>query len=327
MASPTQALVHNWRLKLSALGLSIFMWALVQTEPSNQETFSAVPVRVQIVDTGWTTSGAPTPATVELRLGGPAREIIRLAREGTSVRVPITQVGSLDTLITLRRDWVQLGQRSGLTVESVSPATVRVSFERAQTRLVPVFGRYLGSIPDGLALAAGIEVTPRLVRIRGPASRLQGLDSIPLVPFDLADVGSSGPFTVPVDTAGLLGASVVPQTATIDIRVEDVVERVLDGLTVELDIAPGEAEVIAIPSAIQVRLVGARSIVTAIDRARLRVWVPPQLLEGMTPGEDRVVPLRVDGVPALVTAVPGVERVRVRRAIDEPGAPGAWDRP
>lgn len=41
-------LVRNWRLKLSALGLSVFLWALVQTEPPNQETFSAVPVRVEL---------------------------------------------------------------------------------------------------------------------------------------------------------------------------------------------------------------------------------------------------------------------------------------
>ena len=34
MASPSQALVRNWRLKLSALGLSVFLWALVQTEPT-----------------------------------------------------------------------------------------------------------------------------------------------------------------------------------------------------------------------------------------------------------------------------------------------------
>ena len=134
MASPSGALVRNWRLKLSALGLSVFLWALVQTEPTNPETLPSVPVRVQIADTGWTTSGAPTPATVELELAGPAREIIRLAREGASLRIPIEAVGSRDTTVSLRREWVQLGQRSGLTVESVSPASVQLSFEPALTR-------------------------------------------------------------------------------------------------------------------------------------------------------------------------------------------------
>lgn len=321
MSGPTRVLVHNWRLKLSALGLSVLLWALVQTEPSNQETFSSVPVRVQIADTGWTTSGPPTPANVQLRLAGPPREIIRLAREGTSVQIPVSAVGSQDTLITLRREWVQLGQRAGVSIESLSPPNVRVSFERAQTRLVPVSARLVGRIRDHLALASGIDVSPQLVRLRGPESRVASLDSVPLEPFDLSEVNRSGAFTVPLDTSGLLGASVVPQTATLDIRVEELVERVLDDITVEAQADPGEAEVVVDPPSIQVRLSGARSIVTSLDPERLRVWVPPEMLDGMEPGEERLVRVQIEGVPELVTAVPGTERVTVRRAVDQQEPP------
>ncbi len=321
MTTPTQALSQNWRLKLAALGLSVFLWALVQTEPSNQETFASVPVMVQVSDTGWTTSGAPSPSTVELRLGGPAREIIRLAREGMSIRIPIDVVGSQDTLIVLRREWVELGQRSGLSVESMSPSTIRVSFEEAQTRLVPVASRLVGRVRDHLALAAPVEVSPQIVRVRGPRSRVEGLDSLRLEAFDLSDVARSGAFTVSVDTTGLLGASVVPNTATIGVRVEDMIERVLDGITVQAIADPGEDQVVADPSVIQVRLVGARTLVTSLDPERLRVWVPPEYVQGLAPGEERVVNVRIEGVPALVTAIPGTDRVTVRRAIDQAGLP------
>lgn len=326
MTRPTQVLVHNWRLKMSALGLSLFLWALVQTEPSNRETFSSVPVQVAVADTGWTTAGAPLPSTVELRLGGPAREIIRLAREGTSIRIPITDVGSTDTLVTLRREWVDLGQGSGLSVESVSPATVRVSFERAQTRLLPISARFVGRVRDHLALAAYIDVSPALVRVRGPASRVAGLDSIPLVPFDLGELGRSGAFTVPIDTTGLMGTSVVPPTATLGIRVEEMVERTLEGVVVQALADPGEEEVVVEPSTLEVRLAGARSLVTAVDRSQLRVRVPPELLQGMAPGEERVVRVQLGGVPPLVTAVPETDRVTVRRAIDQAGGEGTGDR-
>lgn len=327
MASPTQALVHNWRLKLSALGLSILLWALVQTEPTNQETFPSVPVRVQIADTGWTTSGPPTPSTVEVRLGGPPREIIRLAREGASIVVPIGSVGSRDTVVTLRREWVQLGQRSGVSIESLSPLDVRIAFEPARIRLAAVSPRLVGRIPDHLALASDIDVSPRLVRVRGPESRLAGLDSIPLVPFDLSEISRSGAFTVSVDTSGLLGASAVPPTATLDIRVEELVERTIEDIPVVAEVDPGQPQVVVDPSTIEVRLAGARSIVSALDRRRLRVWVPAELLQGMERGEERVVRLQVDGVPALVTAVPGTDRVRARRAIDGPEGPGSRDPP
>ena len=322
MATPTQALTQNWRLKLAALGLSVFLWALVQTEPSNQETFASVPVLVQVADTGWTTSGAPNPSTVELRLGGPAREIIRLAREGTTIRIPVGMVGSQDTVIALRREWVELGQRSGLSVESLSPSTVRVSFEEAQTRLVPVASRLVGRVRDHLALAAPIEVSPQIVRVRGPRSRVEGLDSLRLDAFDLSDVARSGAFTVGIDTTGLLGASVVPTTATVGVQVEDMVERVLDGIAVQAVANPGEAEVVAEPAVIQIRLAGARTLVTSLDPERLRAWVPPEYLQGMAPGEERVVNVRIEGVPGLVTAIPGTDRITVRRAIDQAGLPG-----
>ncbi len=322
MATPTQALTHNWRLKLAALGLSVFLWALVQTEPSNQETFASVPVLVQVSDTGWTTSGAPNPSTVEVRLGGPAREIIRLAREGTSIRIPVGMVGSQDTVIALRREWVELGQRSGLSVESMSPSTIRVSFEEAQTRLVPIAPRLLGRVRDHLALAAPIEFSPQIVRVRGPRSRVEGLDSLRLVAFDLSDVSRSGAFTVEIDTTGLLGASVVPMTATVGVQVEDMVERVLDEITVQAVSNPGEAEVVADPSTIQVRLAGARTLVMSVDPERLRAWVPAEYLQGMAPGEERVVNVRIEGVPELVTAIPGNDRITVRRLIDQAGLPG-----
>jgi hypothetical protein len=90
---------------------------------------------------------------------------------------------------------------------------------------------------------------------------------------------------------------------------------------------PGEAAVVTEPSTIQIRIDGPRTQVTSLDPNRLRAWVPPELLQGMAPGEERVVPLRIEGVPDLVTAVPSIERIRVRRAIDEAGGgPGGEER-
>ena len=149
---------------------------------------------------------------------------------------------------------------------------------------------------------------------------MEGLDSVPLVPFDLSAVQRSGAFTVAIDTIGLLGASVVPPLATLGVRVEDVVERVLS-VSVRADVRLGEEEVVADPGSVQVRLVGGRSRVTALDTDRLVLVVAPELLQGMAAGEERIVPLRLDGVPSGVTAVPLVDRVRVRRAIDEGGGP------
>jgi len=318
MARLPNAFARNWRLKLSALGLSIFLWALVQTEPLSQETFSSVPVFVDIADTAWTTAGAPDPPTVELRLGGPAREIIRLAREGTSVLIPVTAVGSRDTIIAVQRDWVQLGQRPGVTVETVSPATLRVSFERAVTKTMPLAMRILGELPAGLALSNELELDPESVAVRGPESRLSGLDTIRLEPLDLGRVRDSDLFTLAVDTTGLAGATVVPSSAMVGVRVEPLVERDIEA-SIHADVRGPGPGVTVEPASIRLRLSGARTLVVAMDLSLVRVSVPAESLVAMVPGEERLVRLRIDGVPSLVTALPATEVVTVRRAVDQPG--------
>lgn len=322
MALSTRALIHNWRLKLTALGLAVLMWALAQTD-RNTETVPSVPVVVEVGDTLWTASGTPDPGFVELRLSGPAREIIRLAREGTTVRVPVSEVGTPDTLVSLRRDWVVLGEGSGLTVESMSPSAVRVSLEKAETRVVPISVTTQGLLPAHLALASPIGLNPTVVRIRGPASRVEGIDSVPLLPLDLSSVRASGVFELPVDTVATRGFRVLPATATVGIRVEDEVERVLRGVPVVASTEIDEAEMEVTPATVDVTLRGARTLVTAVDVADLRAWVAPELLRGMEPGEERRVPVRVDGVPELVSSAIPDDLVTVRRAAEGESDPSS----
>lgn len=312
-------LVLNWRLKLSALGLSVFLWALVQNEPPNQETFSAVPVHVEVADTAWALAGLASPATVELRLGGPYRQINRLARDGTSVRIPITQVSSADTVVQLRREWVDLGGRPGVRVESISPSSVRLTFEPAIARLVPVSARLRGRMSDDLSLVSSVNLNPRRVRVRGPESVVNAMDSVVLEPFDLSEVSGSRIFTVGVDTVGLGVVSVTPDQVALGFRVDERVERVLPGLPVHAVPETGGTAVVAEPSVVDVRIEGARMLVSSLDPSRLRVSVAPELLVGIRPGEQRRVPIEIEGVPALLVAVPATEVVVVRRATDQEG--------
>lgn len=312
MALTPRALVHNWRLKLSALGLAIFLWALVQTEPRNADTFSSVPVVVEVTDPDWTASAAPNPSTVQLRVSGPAREIYRLAREGTAVRVPVRDVGSRDTLVTLDRSWVLLGEGGGLSVESISPSAVRVFLEPAVTRVLPVAVETTGELPGNLALASPIGLNPPVIRVRGAASRVGRLDSVHLRPLDLSRVDASGVFELAVDTAGQGDLRFVPATATVGVRVEEEVERMLS-VPVIARSGPGGGSIVVSPDSVEIRLRGARTLVNAVDPADLRAWITPDLVEGMAPGEERRVPVRVEGVPRLVGLEVPRETVLVRR--------------
>jgi hypothetical protein len=321
MAGVPRLVTDNWQLKLAALGLSIFLWSLVQTEPLSQETFSAVPVTVELADTAWSLTGSPSPATVELRLGGPAREIIRLAREGTAVRIPVATVGSRDTTITVQREWVQLGARAGVTVESMSPPVIALRFEPAATRDVPLALRTTGALTPSLALSSPLGLSPQTVSIRGPEGRLLRLDSVALVPFDLTQVRESGVFRLAVDTAGLGGVAVDPPEAVLGVRVEPLEERVLAAVPIRADGGRDGPEIVVDPPSVELRLSGARTLVTAMDLSLLRVAVAPESLRGLEPGEVRRVRLEIEGLPPLITADASTETVSIRSAVPESERP------
>ena len=314
--------IRNWRLKLAALGLSVFLWALVQTEPrTSSESFQRVPVRIELTDTLWTLAGPPTPTEVELQLSGSSRDIIRLDREGTALNIPISQVGTPDTSVFLDRDWVELGQSTGLTVEFISPAMIEIVFEPTVTRTLPIATRVYGDLRENLALASSVGLAPVSVRVRGSESQVSQLDSIWLERFDLGTVEKSGVFSVAIDTVGLSGANVSPDVVTMGLNVEDDIERVLQGFSVQFDAERIGADVTIEPVVVEVRFSGPKSLVNTLDPSLLRVWVSPEDLEGILPGEERRVPLRLEGIPEFVTAVPETSAVTAKRA-DE-GSTGA----
>lgn len=70
------------------------------------------------------------------------------------------------------------------------------------------------------------------------------------------------------------------------------------------------------PVVVQVRFSGPRSLVNALDPRLLRVWVSPEDLEGILPGEERRVPLRLEGIPEFVTAISGTNQVTAKRAAE-----------
>lgn len=307
-------LTHNASLKLLALVGAIFLWAIVPGSTEGGQILSDVAVRVQVADPEWVQAGPPDPATVQVRLSGPTREIIRIAREGTTLRVPVERVTGPDTLVTLRRDWVALAGSPGVVVEELVPAAVRIAFEEAGSKAVPLTLTTRGSLPGDVALAAELGVNPVVARVRGPVRLLEELDSIPLLPLDLSEIRTSGIVERAVDTTGLGGLLVSPQRASVGVRVEPAAERRLSGLPVEVVNDPGFT-VLFRPDSADVRLVGAPARLTGSGLGGIRVAVDGRLVSGLEPGESRRVSLAVVGLPDLLTARPVPDSVTVIRPL------------
>jgi len=312
---------HNASLKIAALAAAIFLWAIAPADPAQQESLSSVPVRVQVADLDWTLAGEPSPATVEVRLSGSAREMIRLAREGAaSIRVPVETVSGADTTVSLRRDWVALGGASGLVVEEVLPTSVRLQFERVGSASLAVEVTQTGELREGLAFAAPIRALPEAVDVRGPARLLEGRATVATREFDITDLETSGFQQVAIDTTGLEGALLDPREVRVEFRVAPSIEWELPSVRVRLT-GPGAAEYEVEPATLPMTLAGAQSVLAGADLRGLVYEADTREIGILEVGERRMVPVVPAGVPGLLRAVTVRDSVLVTRP--DPDGAGA----
>jgi hypothetical protein len=181
------------------------------------------------------------------------------------------------------------------------------------TRTIPVRVSARGRLPDHLALTRTLSVTPNLVRVSGAARLVEQFDTLDIVPVDLSDVEEQTTVETVVDTAGMGRVTVVPSVVTVRIPAEESIERLISGVRVVAGPVFGRGLIEVLPQSIQIRVRGARSRVSAMEAEFLRAVVPSDAMENLGEVERRRVPIEVEGVPSLVTWVPGADSVVVRR--------------
>ena len=309
------ALARNGRLKAAAFGLAFFLWVLVRVGTPGQRDL-LVPVDIRLDDPGWMVLGDPVPSVVLVRFSGPQTEMFRLnGFGGMSVAVPITDVADEEMVIPLQPGWVAVDGYRGVQVEDIVPSAINVQLDRLVTRTVPVRVSTRGSLPEDLALTRPFSLTPNLVRVSGPASLVERLDTLDIAPVDLSDVGEQVTLETVVDTAGMGRVTVVSYALTLRVPAEESIERVIEGVPVTVDPVIGSGRFEVSPEVVQITVRGARSRVSGMEVEFLRAVVPSYAIGDLGVVEERLVPVVVEGVPSYVFVVPGADSVAVRRRI------------
>lgn len=321
MSSFSTNVTRNWTLKLAAVGLAVFLWAVVRAEPPDREVLTEVPIIVQIGDLDWREASPPEPATVQVRFAGPAGEIIRLNRQSAAVRIPLDVVSSADTTVALRRDWVVFDGASSLVVEDVVPTTVMVHLERTVLEARPVVLAVTGSPPAGFALAGPIMGSPAVVRVRGPASRLAEVDSIPARAIDLGGLVQTARQVVELDTTGLGDLTFDRLEIEATVPIERAMDRELPPVVVEIE-GPAAAGLEVEPASLPLTVRGPIGRTQTADLSELRLVVSDESVLDVAPGESRRVAVLVEGIAdSFLRVIMPTDSVTVRR-LPNPEAPG-----
>lgn len=301
---------RNGWLKLAALALAIMLWTAVRVESPLRQNVTNVPVQVDVIDTDWALSGDPVPATVEVRVNGTTRDLLRLANDRPRVMIPIEEVAGSDSSLAIRREWVRFSEGAGVQVEDVQPGSVRLTFERVDRVTLPFVVSTRG-LPGGrMALSAELRATPQRGVVTGPGRLLDGHVEIPLEALDLSRISEDGVYAVRIDTLRMSGLRVDPEVVDLTVRLDSAVQRVFASVPVELE---GPVQGLAMePSTVSISVWGARSLLADLDSLTLRAVARAEPGDSLPAGGEMTLAIVIEGAPQPSRVETEVDSVTVR---------------
>jgi len=305
----------DWGLKAAAFGMAVFLWALVRVGTPDQRAVP-IPIDVRFNDPEWIVMGDPMPSTVQVRFRGPPTEIFRLTvLDGASIIVPITGIPSKEMVVALQEGWIPVDGYRGVQVEDITPNVVNIYFDRLETATIPVRITTRGTLPEGLALMRSLTLTPNVVRVSGPASLIEQLDTLDILPVELDSVDERGTVEAVVDTVGRSQLTIVPRDITLRVPVEESIDRTFRGVPVVVSLDGQHESFDVMPSSVAITVRGARTRVSSLDGRLFRAVVPIEALRDLGDGQQRRVPVIVEGLPSYLSFSMQVDSVVVGRKV------------
>jgi YbbR domain-containing protein len=305
VASVLRAFTNNWKLKLLAFTLAILLWVVVSAEEVTSRWID-IPLQVRVTDPEYMLRMEAVPQEVSVRFAGPRRELIDLRFRRPPLVLNILDVADVRQSFELQARMVQLPTQLAVSVVDMQPSSVELNFTRVESRFFTVRVRLAEPLPPGWVLVDSLTVQPGRVRLTGPESRLAGIDSILTVPVVLPRADSAFALSVPLDTTMLQGLRLSARRVQLTGMVDQLVERTFPGMPISvgagLSIQPATADV---------RLMGPRSILSALRPTDFRVVISIDSIPQRFPEGGLPVPLRVERLPAGIQAEvnPGATRM------------------
>ena len=183
---------ENVGMKLLSLALAGLLWVAIVGE---QELSSSVSVPVEYKNFPKSLEASSEMVSrVNLLVHAPPEKLEAGNLAGAALVVDLTEVTRPgERTFNLDRQSLRLPQ--GVTLERVIPSQIRLRFEQRTARDVPVIIRYANTPMPGYRILKQ-EVSPEVLRVVGPQSRVEELQSAETDPIDLSGVLSEAELRV-----------------------------------------------------------------------------------------------------------------------------------
>jgi len=289
-----KAVTHNAALKAVALLLSILLFVAVKGDEA--DTIMGANVRVIYTPDPHRVLVSEPVDQVRIVVKVRWNRVKRFDAELKPIHVDLTKLD--DGEFVIQHDMISLP--IGLKLVSVTPPSIPLKFEVADTKVLPLFAVTRGSPGAGFKVDRTL-VTPSHVSVRGAKTVIDTLTGVETKPISVE--GREDSFVVEVPIV-LRDANVTlvdaPEKVSVTVSIaEEAASRRVDKLAVQIRpikaglLPPGHAHLV--PERVAVVLRGGRDAIDKVDEKNLVAYVEMHA-EDFT-DRDRAAPVWLEGVP------------------------------
>jgi len=279
-------LTENLGVKLIAVIVAIFIWFNASGQQEVTRVRS-IPVVIGGVPDSLTITG-PVPSEVEVSVRGTKRQLLTMGLKRVQLTIDLSGIEPGRQRISLTPNDIQLpGGFDRRQVSVLSPVVVDLDVERLVTRRVQVVLTTVGAVPENLVLVGkSVTVEPQWTSIRGAASQVENVGSVPTAPLDLSRVRSSFERELPLDFDRTKFVC-DPAKVMVSLEVSEKARRVLANIppTVLVDSEDYVARVF--PRTVSLTLEGAAGVLDTLSSGDVSVLLD---LSGRSPDRYRLAP-------------------------------------
>ncbi len=246
----------DWGLKLLALAISLGLWYGV-TSQRTPGTIRLSGVQLDFLQPDDMEISDDPRDEVDLTLRGSKRALDAINVRDLIVRHDIRQLRPGLRVVRLSPQNVVIDLPEGVEIQKIEPSSIPLRLERRIERELEVKPRFEGTLPEGFHLG-NVEVSPRMVRVRGPESHVNAIASAPTESILLN--GQTQTLTLPQTAIDISDPKVVPLETVVAIRVE-IGEESLERRFSKVPVRVANDTAVAQPSNVAVLIRGPRSVV------------------------------------------------------------------
>jgi YbbR domain-containing protein len=186
----------NLGLRIVALFLAVFVWAMISGKERSQSTktldvnveYYGVPPHIDI--------RGVNPDSVRVKVEGTSRELEKLAVEDIRIRLNLNIIKE-STLISLYTGDV-LEYPEPIKIISVHPKRIEITAVEMVTREVPIRVRYKGKLKPGIVLVER-RLTPETAKILGYKSQIDDIKTVEAIDWvNLSEIEESQVIEIPL---------------------------------------------------------------------------------------------------------------------------------